>query len=417
MTRWIERASMTLLVVACLLLVFAILRTIHDRRRGQSLCPGPRLSLRDFILPWLWFTARCWYDLRGIPSNSDHTTTCPECGTRSTPVRFHRSRHRRLFLLAALLILTASAGLCLRTVRRAWPHYAPTPLLTIAVDRLRGLAPSGVRSELSDRLAQSQVSAPHLNSIAAAAIANLGDDDVPDNAQWAISTLQEIGDAALPLLEQALDSPDYQRRQLAAAILQWRCRRHTSYAEDGPIRPYAASPALFRVSVEGLADDTLPLDRSRAQSRYTWISNAYDGLVFLAESGPAACPYLQPALHSTDPQQQALAAIIAGLIGDPSLLEEAVPILTRQLRKNTVEGDAAAASRALFNFGPRVLPYVRPLVASPDKQQSDLARLLIMNFETPGQPIEIRRKLNNVTRLVADPTTDLSVFDIRCMLD
>lgn len=248
-----------------------------------------------------------------------------------------------------------------------------------------------------------------------AAIVNLGDDGAAWNAQWALYLLRSSGEAAIPALEQALGSRDRQRRQLAAHILRerWHDGR-ARYGRPPLLSPYAPTDDLFRVTVEGLADD----DLADLRGMSVRICNATDGLVFLAENGTRSAPYLEPGLGSHDLQQRFLSAVAAAFCGCGYLVDRAAPVLLEHLSSTStaIGGDAAAAARALYLFGPPVLPYVRPLIASTDRQQADLARLITMDLETPNRPIGERRALNAVAGQVHDPATDLSIGALRGML-
>lgn len=400
MLHWVESAAWLWLALA----IVACPRLLLRPRRGN--CPGPPLRWRA-LSPWPLRT--CGYELPG-------PGTCPECGAiHRTAPRTPLSRVLRSFVPSALCLVAAITCHNARwIVTMRWVSHTPAPILAAIVTHADGRAQRKAIHELTERAQNKTLTTAQARSVARAATAALRADDTSWNALHAMELLRLLGDDAVPALETALDSRDYQKRQLAADLLCTRVAR----GEDrwhwlGPLDPYDPPDRLFEVIVEGLGDDALPYDRIGAQPRTTWVSNAFDGVVFLVEHAERARPFLAPALASTDTQAQFLGAVAAAFCGEVSLVDQAAPILIRHLKDNVVGGDAAAATRALFLFGSGVLPHVRPLVAAPGKQEASLAKLIILDLEQPGRPLPERKALNTVTTVVADPATDLSIGQIR----
>ncbi len=412
-TRWVEYSAWGWWLLAAAGAGVGILRAVRASRGGDR-CPGTETPWGEWVLPWRWLRrGGCGYDLRGLVPGVDGRVRCPECGSRVGGLarRGWVSGVQRGGPWLRLAIIVAIAGLCCWRVRwirgGGWTSYAPTALLSATSGGLRGWTPAGVYFELERRLEDGELSAHQRRWLARAAIRNLGDDKADWNASWASGVLWRIGDEALPLVEEALGSPDYQRRQLAAGFLRERWLLGT---KDTWTRrqqsPYTPPDRLFEVTVEGLADDTL--DRAG-------VSNAYEGLVFLARNPGRSGRFLEAGLSSGDGQQEYLCALTAGLIGDAGLIDRAARILIGGLRSDSRYGNAAEATRALYCFGPGILPYIKPLTASDDRQLAQLARLIEVDLEEPWAPMERRRSLNHVTSLVADPATDLTIEMIREM--
>lgn len=346
--------------------VHAATRWLPPRR----LCPGPRGRSWSRLSPWALFrNSNCGYDLRGLAAAPDGSVTCPECGRRVRGTRemarsARRWRRGRIALTAALVIVAASRHPLVREGR--WVRYAGTTPL-VMIERVMGVhSPRGVRDEVGGRVARSMLSAEQTRLLLPRLIADLAADDHRWNADRAMRLLRDADPAAVPALEAALESADWQQRQFAAHVL----RR---------VPGYEPSDAMLRVCAEGLRDDAL----LQGPRTYTWVNNAQEGAVYLQRVGPRAARFVTPGLSSADVQERLLCAAVAGFAGCHDLADRAVPILLDHLRDNTMTGDAQIAAPALFRFGPDIIPWLEPFEHSEDRQQRALVRLILHHLRTP----------------------------------
>lgn len=219
-----------------------------------------------------------------------------------------------------------------------------------------------------------------------------------------MDVLEHRLEAATAGLETALDSPDRQCRQLAAHLLRARSRRGRTAADEHGLRrlsPYLPPDRLFAVTIEGLADDTLPWDSGR--QRQTLIDNAYSGVDFLAENSARAESFCDMALGSGDRQQRLLSAALLSFTAEDKRIDRVAPVLIEQLGSDEAEGNAVLAAKALLALGPGALPFVDKGSESRDSQRAISCELLRVRFLEPATPMETRRKLNVIRRSLWDP--------------
>ncbi len=233
-------------------------------------------------------------------------------------------------------------------------------------------------------------------------IADLRSDDVEWNAIHAYRILYSSADPPLAELESALESDDWQQRQLAAAVLwyhydppEW--RRARGAAPRGHL-----TARLMEVTVEGLRSDDLPIER--ATGRCVTIFNAREGFSRIRRHPKLAIEALANGLESEDRQQQLLCALLLGFAGAEAHADRAVPILLPHLRDNEIPEDAKWAAPALYRFGPVALPQLEGALADADDQQRALLKLIIDHLRANGQQgvVEVAGR-NTITALVADP--------------
>ncbi len=228
---------------------------------------------------------------------------------------------------------------------------------------------------------------------AAALVEQLRDDDVRWNAMEASESLRRLGWRAVPALESALASEDWQQRQMAADVLR-------------SVAGYKPSPAMLRVEVEGLRHDELPRQR-RGRRAYTFVFNAKRGAEHLLRHVREAEPLLTAALVSEDQQQRFLCAYILGCAGRDEHAAAVAGVLLPHLRDNDVRNDAIMAAAALYRLGPKVRPYVVAARPSADRQARQLIDLILINLdEGPPQTweeLDARKRMHRVTRLRHDP--------------
>lgn len=210
--------------------------------------------------------------------------------------------------------------------------------------------------------------APALRSRFMAAIENLRDDDIPYNALHAQAELCEIGCQALPVLEKALWSEDYQTRHVAAWILRHCCA------------DYEPTPRLLDVTADQLNWYEYPEDMY-------WLTTPADAFHWLRDSTQAVRQLkgrLVRNLQSTDRQEQVLSALLLAEHGETAWSSVLAPILIPHLADNQIPSDGGLAAYALGKLGESVRVYVTPLLGSDDAQQADLARLILAELDHPG---------------------------------
>jgi len=231
----------------------------------------------------------------------------------------------------------------------------------------------------------------------ASLIADLADDHQPWNAIHAMSRLEKHGRAAAAQLEAALDSADWQQRQLAAHLLR-------AIKRDRP------TDRLLQVTVEGLADDHLPREQrpDRPQS-CVFVFNATEGTRYLLVHAGRAEQYLVEGLQSPDAQQRFLCAFVLGRSGLAGAIDVAAPLLIDHLRDNDIANDAMMSATALYGFGVDVLPYLAAAVKDSDQQQFELLRLITLDItDPPTTPAALRQRkqLHHVTQVYYDPVIE-----------
>jgi hypothetical protein len=178
---------------------------------------------------------------------------------------------------------------------------------------------------------------------------NLGD------AWWFLMANRQ---AALPFLCAQIDSDDAQQREAITEIL--RASRV----------PPEVRERLLRAAVDDLG---VLGDRSRRRSAFAFlVVGDAGGSEDAARTehvapddeartrAPVADELLAEAMRRGNRQARFLAAAVAGCLGRAALIEQAVPLLVRQLADNEIEGDAMVAARAIWGFGAAAIPALAP---------------------------------------------------------
>jgi hypothetical protein len=375
-TRWIELGALPIAAVGVLMLAWAAVMLARPR---EGRCPGPREPWYEWLLPWRWAVYGCGYDLSGLAL----PVRCPECGTEHTGRIASRPVGRRVVMGMALLVLAAACW-NVRWIRRCeWLRYLPTDVV-ITLERYTPLPNLG-REVLSQRL--QSMSARERARTARLAVHSLGTDDRKWNAWWAMDVLERLEAEADALLIRALDDEDYQRRQLAAALLRLRVKAQ--------VNPATPTDRLFAVSVEGLKDDWI--DGTSA-----WSSNASEAFLFLLRYPEQTAPHLKSAINSDDRQQAFLSAAVAGLTRRMELADIAVPLLAEHLASDEKWGNAVVALPAILGFGERARQILATIQPRDEQQQSLLEIELKLLDGIPLSPQD-QRALQEVTRAYRDP--------------
>lgn len=230
-------------------------------------------------------------------------------------------------------------------------------------------------------------------------ISDLRSDDVRWNAVLALNDLiWHRGPEKVPLLEEALDSDDWQQRQLAAEALRL-------------VRDHHPSERLCEVTVEGLKDDDLP--GLYDPKGCVFAFNAASGVRYLLAHARSGTPYLEAALDSDDPQQRYLSAYVLGATGRYEQVEKIVKILIPHLKNDNVFENACMAAYALCHLGKPALAYLRPHVNAPDEQQRSAVKLIVKDIESPPETradLVSRKRLHNLSSSIYDPAVQQHRF-------
>lgn len=379
----------------------------YGRRRTGEHCPGPR---RRWWRPTDWVAgARCGYDLAGLPRLGEtDEKRCPECGGVTRPRQRRRNSQRLAWgRLAAVCLLVALAIRGYYEVRTGrWVRVMPTWALLSIHNTLGSWTPNSVRYGWQRRaFGPWEAGSPYVRyrpvllseaaqrEAAAACLADLRHDGTRWNATEALHVLGSLAPSvARPPLVAALASPDFQQRQMAAnALLELDIAEPTD--------------AMFRVCIEGLRDDSLPVDA--AIPAYTYVCNARNGLSFLSKHAAAAESQLAEGIQSTDRQQRLLSAGIVCAARLEKLAPKACAVLIESLGDNSAFNDAAFATAALVALGEPALPALRAAAADADAQRRALAVLIAWRIENPDAPARALPQGDpaRISGRAIDPTT------------
>ena len=235
----------------------------------------------------------------------------------------------------------------------------------------------------------------HINKL----IRDLHDDDIRANALDALDDLHDFGPLAIPALETALFSDDWQQRQLAAHLL----RR---------IDRYQPTRRMLEVCVEGLRCDGLPYGHNKRTGREYClvVANARSGIAYLQQHTTEAEDFISQALDSDDHQQQFMAACLAGYGNLRNVLHRAAPILIAHLFDNNIPGDANMAAPSLYRYGNAIRPYLKAALPQADRQARQLINLILLDLDSPPitrQDFYHRAEMQQITEINWDPVFEV----------
>ncbi len=206
-------------------------------------------------------------------------------------------------------------------------------------------------------------------------IRNLHDDEIPFNALESMNALYQLGDEAIPVLEQTLSTGDYQAQQMSAQILSWLGDR------------YPASDRFLEVLIEGLKDDDFPGGYNHATGErlpYTHISNARTGLEYFRRHPDAVNRMegrLAGALDSDDGQQRLIAASLLASAGKSYYTDRLVRVLAPHLADNSLSSDGAIAYEALIHLGTVARPALAATLEHADAQQTEYINRMFSTWD------------------------------------
>jgi hypothetical protein len=269
-----------------------------------------------------------------------------------------------------------------------WARYTPTWVL-VELDYLP--MPGRVEGVLWTRLDAGGLHKWERNLLGRLAIHHLGSDKRSRNAYWACRVLGRLDREALARLEEALDDPEFQRRQYAAELLRDREREGPWIV--GPTESVEPSDRLLEVCIEALRDDRF--------ERY----NAASSFEFLLKRRERVIPMLGSAIQSDDSQQAFMCAVLAGLLKAEELAPLAGPVLVSHLSGNSFMGDARVAAPAMVGLGDAGRAYLLPAIDGSDPQARKLAWVVIKTID--HQPLNSVD--HDAIRRVTDRYRDLRV--------
>ncbi|MFG0293421.1 MAG: hypothetical protein ACF8MJ_09755 [Phycisphaerales bacterium JB050] len=239
-------------------------------------------------------------------------------------------------------------------------------------------------------------------------------DDTRWNAMEAMDALGRLREPPIEELERALDSEDWQQRQIAA-VLRWRYIDPGFWLWGDDSLPAwrlestgTVTRRLLEVTVEGLRDDALPFDEEN--HHYTFVANAVSGYRALVVHAEAARDLLEAGLESDDYQQKLMCALILGAGGVSDSVDKVAPILIPHLRDNDINEDAKHAIYSLYRFGESVVPYLEAALPRADEQQGQAIRLLLLDLRDKPQTqadLEARKRMHRITEVVHDPCLNM----------
>ncbi len=203
------------------------------------------------------------------------------------------------------------------------------------------------------------------------------------------------GPAARAVLA-ALDSPDRQQRDMAAALAM---DFLSEARRSGGIWPWPLAQVrrVQRVAVHHLGG-----------AQVWWpgypVLRAWE---FLSMDPATAEPDLVATLDG-DPDSEAtfMAAVILGQAGFSAYTDRIAPILLPHLRDNLDRSDALLALPALYQLGPAVLPFLEAALPRADEQQRKCIELLELDLAKPPTTeadLAKRWRWNVITWKVPDP--------------
>jgi hypothetical protein len=236
---------------------------------------------------------------------------------------------------------------------------------------------------------------------------DLADDERRYNAHEAVNRLSGCGREALPALELALHSPDWQQAHLAAHVLAVR--------GDG-----SPSPTLARLLVESLGppDPTLTSRRIGSGPEREDASNWFpldtaalerlstDRVLFrYAESAVASL------LWSASHWERIDAALILGRQRSDRARERALGLLVEHLADNEIGGDAGQAMRALASYGKSAVPCLARSCLSFDEQERSLAAHVLSHVD-PEHALARRLTPHDLRRMGFPAACDWVVVEL-----
>lgn len=420
----------------------------------RVLCPGPRMAWTSLVVPiWILHQPRCGYDLSAHRPARDGSVTCPECGRvvrrQGQRVRSARAWRPGRFGLALLVLAWLSYRFPPVDASRL-VAVSPTDVLLRGEGLLGEYTPLEARDEIRRRAMDHQLSEQQTLRFVQLLLNDLRDDQLVGNAKAALEQLEIFGLFDPQALWDALDSPDAQERRMVADLLRsmpaigapndkllrisvedlrsddrrWNARAASDYLLGNleAAKPFLISAlhsddrqqrdAILDLLRETETQGTVLEELLGESIRSFGMGNGYRrsriAFLFLLRNAATAEPRLAEAMAGSDPRARLLAAVVAGCANRADLLPTAVPILVEHLADNNVTGDAIVAARALWGFGPSVVPFLEPYRANGDTQQRRQVEYILRRMTTKDSVMKLQLELPE-TRLTGRKRDALSL--------
>ncbi len=196
-------------------------------------------------------------------------------------------------------------------------------------------------------------------------IEDLKNDDEYYNAVYAVKyffpRVNQYNSYLIGQLKQALDSIDWQQRQMAAlALIQKK------------VEPF---DRLCEVLVEALKHDRMPFWKSDEQV-YRTFSNAHYACIYLNNHPDCGQQDLVEALTSNNQQQRFLAAMLLAVRGHSENRERIVEILLENMKNDQIRNNGKMAAVAIYKLNDKAKPYLPDIEQLQDLQQKQILKLI-----------------------------------------
>lgn len=274
-----------------------------------------------------------------------------------------------------LVMVVAGAVLCVPMLKtRQWQRLVPTTVL-IGVKRVVGTEwmPTRLRRELGKRLDAGGLYGWQERWVIPGLQRDMRADVFSRNATNAVEQLLQMGGRGIEALEESLSSRDRQERFLAAEELRARCWERTWKGRELVREP---SDGLLRVSAEELGSDGCYDARG---------DDVYRAYGFLLQFPERATPLVERGLYSGVGREMLACAGLVMQLHRTEHYPRAAQVLASHLVDNSMRRDAVFAAAILALMKLDAVPFLERLKEQGDRQQKEVARLLLVRLEPGGR--------------------------------
>ncbi|MCA9279402.1 MAG: hypothetical protein H6815_08875 [Phycisphaeraceae bacterium] len=255
-----------------------------------------------------------------------------------------------------------------------WTSWAPTPALMLYKSHLVDNWDGPVGTQVMQRAANGTITGWSARQLAAELVKDLRDDEIIGNGQRAVVLLRELGQVAVPALNGALLSDDWQQQQLAARLLR----------EISPLDP---SDALLQHSLDTLRGDPVTGYDFDHPDAVLVAKDVTDNIVssvplLIAHAWRIYPQLVEMARHGAS-QEQFFAAVVLAVGRCESAADIFMPVLIEHLGDNSTYFDAELVVVALIDFGELAKPYLTDVLNENryDRQAKQHAEYLLLQYE------------------------------------
>lgn len=385
-----------------LCVAWMILRSRTMRPGAPHCCPGPKRSwsMRMLAAVRAIPQSQCNYDLTGLPAYFENTAQCPECGRVSVlSPRIRRTTRDRALVCtgAGMFSMGVFWWIGVEGFTGRWASWAPTPALMLYKAHLADNWDGPVGTQVMQRASNGTITGWSARRFATELVKDLRDDQMSGNGHHAMSLLRGLGQAAVPALDEALMSNDWQQQQLAASLLR-------------EINPPDPSDVLIQHSLDALKGDPLTgydLDHPDAVLVAIDVTdNIVSAVPFLVSHAERVYRQLVKMAQHGEQSERFLAALVLAAARCESAADVFFPVLIEHLEDNTIYFDAELVVVAMIQFGPIAKPYLHEVLNSNryDRQAKHHAEYILLQYE--GYP-ETQEEYRRRCRLVGYDTVQL----------